>query len=208
MSVRWPLHRKIGIGIILIGIAPVVYSLARMFSHNWEPLSVPVKLVPNEFQSPEFKTDIKNGRYLVELTFSKLPDLRRERCEIGIPLTDCDSIGQNIDFDWQVVSKDGETVRKGQYKVASYSDTEVSFGEFHATRANRWKVILKIRRDAGELNSANPKLVVETGGEYWETIPDVYGYSLLWAKYVASFGVIWMLVPILLQAVSRRKIGS
>ena len=32
--------------------------------------------------------------------------------EIGIPLTDCDSIGQNIDFDWQVVSKDGETVRK------------------------------------------------------------------------------------------------
>jgi len=112
MSVRWPLHRKIGIGIILIGIAPVVYSLARMFSHNWEPLSVPVKLVPNEFQSPEFKTDIKNGRYPVELTFSKLPDLRRERCEIGIPLTDCDSIGQNIDFDWQVVSKDGETVRK------------------------------------------------------------------------------------------------
>src|SRR3989442_5953584 len=139
MSVRWPLHRKIGIGIILIGIAPVVYSLARMFSHNWEPLSVPVKLVPNEFQSPEFKTDIKNGRYPVELTFSKLPDLRRERCEIGIPLTDCDSIGQNIDFDWQVVSKGGETGPKGPYQGSRYSDSAGSLVGFHAKPANRWE---------------------------------------------------------------------
>jgi hypothetical protein len=124
---------------------------------------------------------------------------------MGIPLDNCDGIDRAIDFDWQVVSNDGQTVQRGQYKVVGYGDTEVSFGEFHANRASRWKVVLKMRRDAGELNMANPNLVVETGGEYWEPVPEMYGISLLWAKYVGGLGLLGVLVPIVVQALIRRK---
>ena len=77
---------KIGVAIVLVGVAPVLYSAARIFSHNWEPLSVPIKLVPGEIRSPEFKTDFTGGRYLLNLTFRELPNVKREKCEIAIPL--------------------------------------------------------------------------------------------------------------------------
>jgi len=205
MNTRWPLHRSIGIGIILIGVAPVIYSAARIFSHNWVPLSVPLRLVPGEFHSPEFKTDINDGRYLVELRLSELPNLEREKCEMGIPLGRCESIDQTVDFDWQVVSIDGETVQSGQYKLLFFGGVEVGFGEFRAKRGGRYKVLLHVRRDAGELNTANPTLVVESGGEYWEEIPDLYGYSLLWAKYVGGLGLLWLLLPVCFMALRRRK---
>jgi len=94
---RWLLIT--GIVIIAIGIAPIGYSLIRMYSHDWKPLSVPVRLVLGRFESPVFKTDIENGRYLLEMDFSRLRDLEREKCEIGIPMSDCGGVGQAIDFD-------------------------------------------------------------------------------------------------------------
>jgi len=203
---RWPIHRKIGIGIVVIGLAPLVYATLRIYSHNWEPLAVRVRLAPGEFQSPVFKTD-RNGRYLISLTFNPLPDLTRQQCMMGVPVfpRECDAITQTVDFDWQIVSKDGGVAQSGSYKVLSYSGAEATFGVFQGKRGKRWRALLRIRRDAGELNATWPKLVVHPGGEYWEGLPELYGYSLLWAKTVGIFGLLWVLAPMCFQALNRRK---
>ena len=204
---KWPLHRKIGIGITLLGLAPLVYAMSLSHSHNWKPLEREIKLVPGRVQSPEFETDL-NGRYVISLVFDALPSqLQKERCEIGIPSSqdECEGISRTLHFAWQVVSSEGENIRSGSYVPSSFSGFETNFAQFQAKRRGRQSVILTIQRDGGDLNAARPRLVVEAGPEYWETIPDLYGFSLFWAKTVGLFGLLWLVAPICLQVLRNKR---
>jgi hypothetical protein len=64
---------------------------------------------------------------------------------------------------------------------------------------------LEIKREAGNLNTVRPRVVVEPGGEYFEGIPELVGYSLFWAKTIGSLGLIFLVVPLGLQLLGRRK---
>ena len=196
----WPLHRKIGIGITLIGIAPLAYATYLGYSHDWEPLRVPVLLTPGEFRSPEFKTDL-NGRYLINLSLDRLkgPDFDRAQCMMGVNLPstvlNCDGISRTVGFDWQVVGNDGKVIQSGSYAPLAFSSTATAFAEFQGKRGGHQTVVLKIRRDAGAFNAAHPKLVVEVGPEYSEGLPEWHAYSVLWAKTVGVLGLLWILLP-------------
>src|SRR5436309_13334492 len=115
---RLTLLIKIGTVIILIGVAPLLYTLFLRYSHNWEPLTVSLQLKPGEFQSDEFKTDL-DGRYLVALRFDKLhgQDFDRAQCMMGIELPasvlNCSGTEKTLDFAWQVVSDNGAGVGSG-----------------------------------------------------------------------------------------------
>ena len=121
---------------------------------------------------------------------------------MGIPLgAKCDGIIQLIDFDWQVVTDDGAIVQSGRYEVGGYGPLENIFGDFRTTSHKRYRVLLNVRRDAGELNAARPALIVELGGEYSEGLYALTSYTVLWAKYVGGAGLLWIFIPILLRAV-------
>lgn len=116
-----------------------------------------------------------------------------------------------MDFDWRIVSEDNVTVQSGPYKVLGFGGNNVSFGEFRAVHGDRWRVLLKIRRDAGDLNGAELRLVVEPGGEFSEGMPELYGYSLLWAEWIGGLGVLLLVVPILvrtIRTIREKKRGS
>src|SRR6266567_3147232 len=76
---------------------------------------------------------------------------------------------------------------------------------FKESKEDAQHVILEIKRDAGKLNTVHPRVVVEPGGEYFEGIPELVAYSVLWAKAVGSLGLICVVVPLGFQLLSRRK---
>jgi hypothetical protein len=201
--VQWSAHRKVDIGVLCAALAPLVYVLFLKYSHNWEPLRVPILLVPGEYRSPEFTTDL-TGRYIANFVADRMADRRREQCLMGVTASvlNCDRTSGLVEFDWQVVSA-GSTVQGGAYSPLSVSGGKVTFAAFEATRGRRQNIVLRIKRDGRELNAAHPTLVVQAGPEYWEALPVYYGYSLLWAMIVGGLGILWFVVPILFRTVTR-----
>jgi hypothetical protein len=198
------LRRKIGAGIILVSMAPFFYYIYRVHSHEWTPLKVPVSFAPGKFQSPEFKTDL-NGRYIINLSFQQQASVTRQQCLMGFPTSNGECSGQTVDFDWELVNNFGAVVQSGSYKPLSFSGSEVTFAEFQSKRGVTQSVVLQIKRDGGELNTANTRLEVQVGPEYWEVLPDLYRYSLLWAKIVGALGVLWIVVPIAFESIKRLR---
>jgi hypothetical protein len=161
---KWPLQRKIGISLVVIGLGPflAVEYYARL-AHNWTPLNVPVLFTPGEYRSPEFRTDL-DGMYLVSVALDPLSgrDLTREQCMMGAGSAwTCGDVKWTLQFEWQIVSDKGEIMVKGEYKPASISGAEMGITEFQGHRNSRQYMVLKVFRDAGELNSHHPRLVVE-----------------------------------------------
>jgi hypothetical protein len=189
-----PILRKIGIGMILVGIGPLIYSKYLEHSHDWVPLKVPVVLTPGEFRSSEFTTDL-DGRYLIILAFDLQPDLLREQCLMGISwsYSRC-NVNKALAFDWRVISGDGEVIRSGSYEPRSVSGSEVTFGDFPGKRKARFRAILEIKQDAGELNAARPKVIVQAGPENWEALPDLRSYSVVWAITLCLVGLLCVLL--------------
>lgn len=199
---QWPIHRTIGIALIVAGLTPLAWMVFLLHLHNWEPLKIPVALTPGEFRSPEFTTD-RNGRYIVSLFFDELPDIARQQCFMGITLDpNCDRKSGLIEFEWQVIN-DEHIVQSGSYRPLSFSGSEVTFAVFQGKRGGQHRIVLSIKRDSGELNAAHPKLVVQAGPEYSEAMPDYYRYSSLWAGIVGGLGVLWILISALLHKASQ-----
>jgi hypothetical protein len=202
---------SIGIGLVLVGIGPFIAVEYEEHAHNWTPLDVQVILKPGEFRSPEFKTDL-DGRYLLSLATDQLsgPDLKREQCLMGVLLPrtvlNCDEVEKSVEFDWQVLSDKGNTIKMGSYVPLSISSSEITFGEFIGRRNIRQNLILRIQRDAGDLNSHHPRLIVEAGPEIGEALPYLQLFSLLWAGVVGVLGfVIFVLPPIKLGGQSNKN---
>ena len=198
-DMKWKLRTKIGIGLILVGIGPLICVEYLGHAHNWGPLNVPVLLKPGEFRSPEFKTDL-DGRYVVSIAADQLRgrDLWDELCMMGVvlPLLDCGSVKRTLQFDWQIISDRGAVIGAGSYEPAGGTGAEMDFAEFQGHRNSRLSMVLKVHQDAGELNRHHPRLKVEAGGdeENFEGLAFLFFYSLVWG---GVFGVLGLLVAIL-----------
>jgi hypothetical protein len=194
---KWALHRKIGIILLIAGIAPFTIVELMAHAHNWTPVDVPVALKPGEFRSPEFKTDL-DGRYLVSLAVDQLrgADMTKEQCMMGVGSKwDCDDVKWTLQFDWQIIADNGAVIQSGVYEPIGISGTKVGFAELQGHRNSRQRVTLKIQKDAGDLNNHHPRLVVEAGPESYEALPYLNFYSLIWAAAVGVLGLLMILLP-------------
>jgi hypothetical protein len=174
MRLRFTRNAKLGLALILTGILPVMYTTHRLHAHNWDPLEVPVVLLPGEFQSPDFVTDL-DGTYIVSLAFDTMQDQTREDCLIGwdFPQGSCNNISPTLNFDWAVQGDVADIENAGHFKIYGMSgsgDDEAQLGTFDAKRGGHQKITLRILGDAGELNAAHPRLKVEAHFVYWETL--------------------------------------
>jgi hypothetical protein len=202
-----PLHAKIGFGLILAGVGPLVFLVLWTEAHNFTPIDIPIVLKPGEVRSPKFKSQL-NGLYIMSLGVddARGPTHDLELCMMGVrlPLLNCGGIDQTVDFDWQVISDKGEVLEGGAYQVAGIGPPGVQFAEFQGTPGSHQSMDLKIKRDAGELNSFHPRLVVELSGENSEAIPYLFELFIIWAGALGVLGVLMIVVP----TFSRRFKGS
>jgi hypothetical protein len=207
---KWPVHAKLGSGIIALAVGPFVCVGCYNLAHNWKPVDVPIVLKPGEFQSPEFRAEL-NGRYLLSVVTDQLTGLARDReeCMMGVrvprAVLNCDDVEQTVDFDWQVVSDRGEVLKSGRYSVTSIGP-EIGFAEFQGRTGSRQRVVLHIRTDAGEVNNYHPRLKVEIGPENWEVLPYLFFFSEVWALALGTLGLLIIVVPICFKAFKRSRI--
>ena len=177
----------------------MIYTTYRTHSHNWTPLSVSLDLHPGEFRSPEFETDL-TGTYVVSLAFDNTLAARKEDCMMGedFPKGACGIGARTLFLEWSVAGASGST-SPAPYEPHAYSgspgEMETEVGRFETKRGEHQKIVLNILTDAGELNAAHPKLVVEAHKIFWEKWVILWQLAFLWAISLGTVGIGLMVLP-------------
>lgn len=199
-----PLNRRFSIGlcILVVGALPYLYALVRYRQHNWTPLVYPVVLKPGIIKSPYFVTDL-NGTYMISLVFDNIPDEKKENCLQGmdLPKGSCEGIQRTLFFSWAVEADPSRIVESGGYP-GDWSMGSEDFGRFEGIRGRRQRILLNVFEDAGELNTAHPRLRVEAHWSYWENwiMLGQFGFMLLIGVCLPA--LIWTVWPLVFH---RRK---
>jgi hypothetical protein len=144
-------------------------AVSREHAHNWEPLTLPVVLRPGTIRIPDIATD-RDGEYDIVVDFEEKYDIRTMECLLGIDLTGtvdpnrCKHLPTLIDISWKLMDG-GKLVSEGDSgNNPSYdwsSTVERSLGEFKGQTGHRYTLVLDVKRDAAQLNAANPKIKIE-----------------------------------------------
>jgi hypothetical protein len=191
-----PRNLKVRLVTILVVLSPLLFTTFMLHSHNWDPLRAALMLSPGRYQSPEFATDL-DGTYVVSLVFDEMPDTNREDCLIGEELANgsCKSLSPTLNFNWTIIGDDGSIQNRGHFKVhgitGAKNEVEAMLGTFEAKRGGHQKIVLSILSDAGELNTAHPRLKVEAHRVYWEKWVIFDQMALLFALAV---GLVWIVI--------------
>jgi hypothetical protein len=195
----------VGSALILIATVPIAYVQFRIRSHNWVPLTAPVRLVAGEdVTTPEFKADL-DGSYAVSLDFAPT-NSPLEECLVGDRLfkDDCKSLGSGLDLDWSVLRlafpEDVAVVDKEAYRPGGFGGAgvvETVLGSFDAQKGEHYKILLRVRKIAPELNAASPKVSVEAHRIYWEKWMIFAQASLLFAIVQGVSGLLILIWAIL-----------
>ncbi len=175
------------------------HAVVRGHAHNWEPLVLPVSLHPGTIRTPEITTD-RDGKYDIVMEFDEKYDIRTMECLLGIDLSTagnpnrCNQIASLIEISWTLFEDDHIVAEGDSNDDRSYiwsSTVERMLGSFRGQMGHRYNLVLKIRRDGSELNTANPriKVVVPLG------ISKDYSVGIFIEKMEAmGFGLIGLLV--------------
>jgi hypothetical protein len=191
-------HHIIGaLSLLVLGSLPFAYTHYRYFSHNWTPLTSPVKLTAGREQTPEFTTDL-NGTYDVWLAFDDHLELNRFQCLLGIdfPRNSCQGIDRSLYLSWtalrgQTILVNSESYRPG-LQSTSYHEIRVQLGRFEGKKSAKQSIVLDVSGEPGELKASNPRVIVEAGQNYWEDWIIFGQLALLPAALSALIGIVWI----------------
>jgi hypothetical protein len=204
---KWQTQKKVGVGIITAGVAPLVAVMLVGLMASFTPLDTPVQLRAGVFQSPEFWTYTEDP-YFVMLEADEVPgpDLDSVHCLMAAQAVaklyrNCDGEKQTVDFDWKIVSGQGRLLASGRYEPIEYSGTGIGFAEFQAHPFARQRVILEIHQDGGRLNNYGLRLKLESRSDLGLAFPYLILMSLIFAVVVVSIGALTL-------PASRRRNGE
>ena len=117
------------------------------------------------------------------------PDLESVHCMMAAQAEaklyrDCDAEKQTVDFDWKIVSGQGQLLGSGRYEPIEYSGTGIGFAEFSSHPFARQRVILQIHRDGELLNNYHLRLKLESRSDFPLAFPYSLVEALVWAVVV------------------------
>lgn len=157
----------LGVGCIVAGVWMYVQSIVHENVHNWEPLTLPVSLDQRTIRTPEIHTD-RDGKYDVVLDLDQKFDMRRMECLLGLGSTNpqyCGQVPNLIDISWKLLEGEKSTAdgdsKDDPSSLVWGSTVQRQIGSFMAQQGHRYTLVLDIKRDASELNIANPRIKVE-----------------------------------------------
>jgi hypothetical protein len=185
----------VGVALLIAAVCSYVQA-TRDEALNLQPLSLPVSLVPGTIRTPEFKTDIEYWDYVIAIDFEeKTGSSPRIKCNLGLADSDrayCQGMPKLIDISWKLF--EGErTAAEGNSGSSpawvSGSTVERTLGRFGARNGHRYTLVLDVKRDASELDVANPKVVVQIPRGYWEDHAMGIGFGKLFAGLSGLVGV-------------------
>ncbi len=204
-SIIWRPIKNLGLfpkAIALLGVAFLIAAgyfcieVIREEALNLQPMALPVSLVAGTIRMPEIETDIDYWNYEIAIDFETKVGMHQMDCLIGGETNPdrCNGIPNLIDISWELL--EGERVAfegdsgstPGMIEVPAIL-YERTIGTFRAQRGHRYTLVLHIKRDASELNSANPKIVVQVLRGYWGDHAMGVGFGKLLAAISGLIGI-------------------
>jgi hypothetical protein len=205
------------IGGALLIIAARLYVRAMVWeqTHNLQPLILPISLAPGSVRTPEIKTDL-DGDYdiVMDLEGFGIRGFRDQRvnCLLGLePFVSnrCNGTPNLIDISWELFEGDKMVSEgnSGKNPWATWSDTvERMIGRFKGEKGHHYTLVLDVKRNASELNTAHPKIKVQIPRGLWEGYVAGVFIQKLAASMLGLVGVIILVGPFFVWKLKRRKI--
>jgi hypothetical protein len=205
---RWPWSKVLafaGCLLILIGLAPISSLYWFLYTHNWNPMTMPLPLGVGIYSSPYFTTDFDKPYYLVVVS-DRMVDGQSASCMEGTKVIDshaCAGVGRPLDLDWEIVNERGAVMKQGTYNDRIYSGEEAKLGEYLAKLGSHLQVRLSIHREIQGFQSAHPKLEFQPNPEYG--LENAYGSAafLFWACVVSIPGILILLSLLATHAIRK-----
>jgi len=219
LELHFGLRRHIGvgfwIGVVFLCLAALLYAKSESEEHarNWEPLDIPISLHQGIINTPTLRPDL-DGDYEILIEFDKKFSLNRMECMLGV-LTPkgtrpdwCSGIPDLINISW--------TLFEGK-KIISHGDSSYypggvwsakvdrHIGRFQARKGHTYTVALNVKRNASELNIANPRLVIGVPQEEGEGYGALIAVERLGALILALIGGTIVLGRLFSLELRRRK---
>jgi hypothetical protein len=167
--------------IVWVGVAFLIVAASLYFESvrderlHPQPLSLPVSLTSGLIRTPEFTADIDSWVYDIAIDFDTKVDQPRLDCLLGgeAGLDRCDGASNLIDISWELfdggrIVADGNSGSTSGIMVEPGVRYERTIGTFKAQKGHHYTLVLHVNRDASELNSANPNIVVQISRGFWE----------------------------------------
>lgn len=177
---------------------------------KYTPLELPTRLRTGTFRTPEFTVDI-NERLFVQIVAQRTVPFERLECMLGVcnpcPRDDCQPTDPLVVAGWKVWEADSVVASGyGSFKGAGWSSREIerSIGYFDATAGHTYTLELNVRKDAIELDQANPVLRVQTHPGAWKGEVIHASLERLAAKWLAFAGAFVLLLTAWAHARKRR----
>jgi hypothetical protein len=173
---RWPWRTilvSVGVSLMLVGVAPLVYLSWWGAVHKLEALSVPLPLQRGKYTSPFFTTDL-DDEYQIDIYF--LPWNRTP-----------------LDLDWKIVDDRGAVLESGTYRDQQTGGNAVVLGHYRPQSKSRQRVIVNMHSDA--VQAARPDLNLHIGLPE-RGLEQAYGLTaaIRWALLIAGAGAMTLLL--------------
>lgn len=140
---------------------------------KYTALKLPLKLRTGTIRTPEFTVDI-DEMFFVGIVAQRTVPFDRLECMLGIcnpcPRDDCEPTDPLVVADWRVLEDDSLVASgDGSFEGGGwgYREIERDIGYFNAKAGSSYILELNVRKDAVELDQANPVLIVQTHAAAW-----------------------------------------
>jgi hypothetical protein len=185
------------LGVAFVIAAACFYIQAiRDEALNLQPLSLPVSLAPGTTRTPEIEADFAHWSYEVAVDFESKFDRHQMECMLGGEANPdvCKGIPSLIDISWELfegerVAAEGNSGNTSGMLTESGALYERPIGSFKAQKGHRYRLVLQVKRDASELNIADPRIMVQIPRLYWEDHAMGVGLGKLLAVILGLIGM-------------------
>jgi len=167
-----PLTTRIGVALVLIGVALHVGWARWAATRTWVPLDVPISLSRGHTRTGEFKINLES-KYWMEIEVERKFDFDGVPCMLGFGFHECKDTRGVLRASW-LLSNNGQSVACGDtdHAQGSLGGTETmgrELGSFSVAKGQHFVVDLDVLGDSSQLNAGNPRLrIFEEGGSYPE----------------------------------------
>jgi hypothetical protein len=159
------LKTKVGLALVVLGIAIFAAWNWWTKTRNFVPVSMPVSLVAGQSLSSEFKLNF-DGLYLIEIEAQKTIPLDTLHCLMGVQAdpVQCKNVASAIAATW-ILSNGAQNIGRGssvELHSAPVESTTVSrvIGEFQGKAGKDYNLQVAFTADGASLAAAHPRLKV------------------------------------------------
>jgi biopolymer transport protein ExbD len=171
--VRVPSAAKIGVALIVSGIAAYLGETGYVASRTWVPLDIPVSLSRGQIRTDEFKINVESS-YWIYVEVERKFDFDDVPCLLGQGFDECKTTPSVLRASW-TLTDEGKAVAQGtsdedQGMLGGTRTMGRGLGSFNAAKGQHYVLTVNVLEDGSLLNAGNPRLKIEEqGGAYWKS---------------------------------------